>query len=144
MRGIREVHHNKGNTLIVHSVIIVNLKFNRLAVKHIPVRRLYFLQTVIALIEFFRRNEITVSRGVESVYLRQRRIGVLHYDAVAVCVVEMERSAGIRDLLTRFTVHLNKFQVGSKRSIVDQIFVNLAVGVDIHRKGRHIFGIFPT
>ena len=107
-------------------------------------RCLNFFQPVITLIEFFRSNKVTVSRGVECVYLRQRRIGVLHYDTVTVCVIEMERSAGIRDLLTRFTVHLNKFQVGSKRSIVDQIFVNLAVGVDIHRKGRHIFGIFPT
>ena len=144
LRCVREVDHNQRDSLIVHSVVIVNLKFNRLAVKHIPVRRLYFLQTVITLVELLRRNEITVSRGVECVYLRQRWIGVLHYDAVAVSVIEMERSSGIRDLSARFTVHLNKFQIGSKRSVVDQILINLAVCVDIHRKGRHIFGIFPT
>ena len=144
LRSIREVNHNQSKAVFIHSIIVIYLKADRLIVKNVTIRCLNLNQLIITLVKLFRSNQIAVCGSVESIHLGQGRIGVLHNHTLTVCIVEMECSSCIRNLLTGLAVHLHKFQVGSKRCVVDKVLVNFSVGTDIHCERRHILGILPA
>ena len=114
-------------------------KGHRRIIQDITVRRLDFDQRIVASREIFRGQQTAVIRDIERVDLGQGRIGVLHDNFVAGCIVDLEPSTTQWNRLTRLSISFDDLQKCREVGVVNEELINLSVLCDEDRKIGHHF-----
>ena len=98
----------------------------------------------LTIIKFFRCYQRTIGISKECVNRSRSRVSECHCYLIAIRVINLEASSGIRNCLSTFGIDFYHIYETFKVSIVDNIAISLSVLCNEHIKVIHQFTTFPT
>ena len=145
LRGIRLFCDHKSDAVSAFGVFCCDIEIHRLRVQHIPVGCLHLDDGIpCAIRQHLRRDEPASVVGHKTGVRFRLRVGGVHLYQLAVRIVDLKGSTGVRNDLAGFSIDLDDLQIGFEFSIVDEILIGLSVLGDLDGKGRHQLAAIPA